>query len=137
MAYKDLEAHFGDYSSNTNKKLHINYGHSIFSKGNKYRFPYNVESAFLIMKHCVNYTNSKNLIKSHYFKDNLNLHDSSESLTDESLYYDIDEFTESNHEYFENSKFSKSDLSQDEYFSKLQTANWSYENLIVSAIFFT
>lgn len=136
LSYSDLIAHGNDCSNTTNKIMNLNFQDPLFSKKGKFYFPYTSESAFLILKHCTLFTDSRDLIISYYFKDTLNLHDSSFSLIDANQDYSCFEFGHFDEQNFKNSEFAQSRLSQDEYFSSLKIANWSYKDLVVSATFF-
>lgn len=96
----------------------------------KFYFPYTSESAFLIITRCTLVPNSKDLLTAYHFKVALNLHACSASLIDANEDYDLFTFNDFEEENFQNSEFVHSDLSQDDYFSNLKIANWSYENLV-------
>lgn len=136
LSYTDLVTYVNGCLSTTNKIMNLNLQDPLFSKKGKFYFPYSSESAFLILTHCTLFTNSKDLITSYYFKGILNLHKSSLSLINENEDYSFFEFHDFDEENFKNSEFAQSRLSQNEYFSSLKIANWSYKNFVVSATFF-
>lgn len=70
-----------------------------------------------------------------YFEGDVNLHSSIESLEDPFIEpdYEDDKFNAS---ILEKSKFARSNLSQKHYFKTLKIANWSYEDFIISAIYY-
>jgi hypothetical protein len=112
-----------------------NFANSKYSTGQKYRFPYSLESALVVIESCQYYTNSYDFLLKHYFtEDELNIHSSLESLEIEEVEskYEDQEYDE----YFlENSKFAKSNLSQQAYFESLEISGWKYEDFVISAIY--
>ena len=136
LSYPDLVSHVDGCQSNINQVMNFHFQDSLFSKGEKFHFPYTIESAVLIIRQCTLFTNSKDLLTAYHFGDALNLHTSSFSLIEANEDYTFYKFNEFDEENFQNSEFGQSSLSQDDYFSNLKIANWSYENLVVSATFF-
>src|SRR6476469_8119297 len=115
----------------------MNFADSKFSKNEEYRFPYTQENAIRIIDCCQHFTNVYELLLNTYLPGDLNLHSSKESLQNEVkepiLEWLFDEIDEEN---FKDSKFANSNLDQKSYFKTLKIADWSYEDFIVSTIFF-
>ena len=119
--------------NNLNQK--VNFFDSIYSEGGKYRFPYSNDTALTIINSCQYYTNFFELLSNSYFTGNLNIHFSTTELRDKGIEFDLEDET---FIFFDlqDSKFVKSNLSQSEYFQTLEIADWSYENIIIAAIYF-
>ena len=136
LSYPNLVSHVDRSKSNVNQVMNLNFQNFLFSKNEKFGFPNIIESAALIITKCTFFTNSKDLVESYYFRDALNLHNSNFSLIKSNQDYEFYEFESFEKEEFENFEFGQSSLSQEKYFSNLEIANWSYENLVLSATFF-
>ncbi len=136
MSYSNLLSCVQKYENSDTSIMNLNFNNSLFWIHGKFRFPYSVKSALLIIKNATEFFNSRDLLVSHYFKDALNLHSSSETLKEENSDYEDFGFKWWDEEFFENSEYTKSQLSQEEYFLTLEISNWSYETLVLSATFF-
>lgn len=110
----------------TNNKI-INLHNSKYSSTGAYKFPYDYESATVIVNASSSFLNIFDLLTSSYFQDELN------------LFASIDEFCETNQRLFainideyvlENSAYAESKLSQEKYFNTLVIASWSYEDIV-------
>ncbi len=111
----------------------IHFLRSKYSKGKLYYFTYTAESAKYILDSCQHYTNSFDLILRCYCEDDLNLHSYISGLQNYSVEPENEEFDSS---FLENSNFTKSNLTQENYFKTLEVSNWSYQHFVVSALYF-
>ncbi len=136
FVYLKIERDVLENCTNEDEITKLKFENTKFSKGGEFYFPYTSESAGVIVNYCNFFTNIKELLLTFHFQDSLNLHKSYFSLVNENADYELYEFRKFEIQGFENSDFTKSGLSQDEYFSNLKIANWSYENVVISATFF-
>lgn len=113
LSYEKINSEFQKKRDTT---LTVNFTCSEYSYGKKHRFPYNSESALTIIQSCQDYTNSFELLSNESFKDDLNIN--------------------LNKNILENSKFLKSSSDQEAYFQTLEISKLSYEDFVISAIYF-
>lgn len=113
--------------------LEIQLSNSKFSKNKKHYFPYGWESAKKIIDHCQHHGDIYTVLLAEYFQDELNIHSSIQSLKNEGIEIEFEKLVA---EELENSRFVKSNLSQTDYFQSLEISNWTYEEIVISAVFF-
>ena len=127
LAYTEISKNFC-----VSSKEIVNFHNSKYSSTGTCKFPYDYESATVIVDSSNSFTNIFDLLLSNYFKDELNLFASS------------DEFCETNQRIFatnideyvlENSAYAEPKSSQEKYFNTLVIASWSYEDVVFSAVF--
>lgn len=118
-----------------NVNQEINFDNSKYSNGKQYCFPYSPQNALSIINNCQYHDNLYELLINGYHEGDLNLHSSLETIEDEWIQpeFENEKFDSS---VLTNSKFAQSNLSKKAYFDTLEISSWSYEDVIVSAIYY-
>ncbi len=99
-----------------------------------FRFPFTYNDARKVLEKCRYFTSTFDLLVHTYFIGKLNLHKSKSSINLSEV--DAPYRNKEIREHIINSNFYKSNLTREEYFNSLEISSWSYEDFIISAIYF-
>ena len=119
-----------DYFTN-NQNVEVSFSKNQFFGSGKYAWPYSLSNAKLIIEKAKYHTNLYELLLYHPFDNALSLHKTYESLIEINSDYDESSFLK-----FKicNSIFAKSKKNRKQYFNSLKISNWTYSQVIISAI---
>lgn len=117
----------------SNKNIHVNFTNTKYSKNNPLYFPYNFATAKIIVENCSYSTSIVEILGKHFFSGELNLF---KSLSDFNKKHPDRKLHISEKFELENSLFVHSKLNKQEYFETLKVASWSYNDFVISAIYY-
>lgn len=118
-----------------NQKLCLALEKSEYFKGGKKAWPSSVYNAELVVEEAMLYTNSFDLFNNNLFLQDFCLHKSFKDIVKKNFHY------QKYSEFHVNKEIAKSNFAiyeknKKDYFNSLRIANWSYSDLIISAICF-
>lgn len=119
-----------DYFTN-NQNVEVSFSKNQFFGSGKYAWPYSLSNAELILEKAKYHKNLYDLLLHHPFDRELSLHKTHASLSKINVDYDESFFLESK---ISNSIFANSKKNRQEYFNSLKIVNWTYSEIIISAI---
>jgi hypothetical protein len=114
-----------------NQNMETSFSKNQFFGSGKYAWPYSLSNAKLIIEKAKSRTNLYDLLLHHPFDRELSLHKTHASLSEINVDYDESFFLESK---ISDSIFANSKKNRQEYFNSLKISNWSYSEIIISAI---
>jgi hypothetical protein len=111
--------------------LNINFTIPNYSEGKKFFWKHGIENAKTIFYQSQYHSNVFELLQSSLLGERLNLHKTAYNLEDQSEAYE-----NLSDDFFVDTPFYESSLSQEEYFKTLDISNWVYTDFVSSVAYF-